>query len=127
MLVDSYGSQALSKSFDVKLKDVGISFGTFRPMFRTKKFYLGRRLHHKVVVVDTKRCTVGGLNISNRYNDTAESMAWLDWALYAEGEVAAALETVCVSRLKHRPKKTEIHYHKVSKVCHVGVRENDWV
>jgi cardiolipin synthase len=127
MLVDSYGSQALSKAFVDKLKDAGISFGTFRPMFRTKKFYLGRRLHHKVVVVDAIRCTVGGLNISNRYNDTAESMAWLDWALYAEGEVAEALETVCVSRLKHRPKKTDIPRRRISNVCHVGVRENDWV
>jgi cardiolipin synthase A/B len=127
MLVDSYGSQALSGAFVEKLTEAGISFGTFQPMFKTKRFYLGRRLHHKVVVIDSMRCTVGGLNISNRYNDTAEGEAWLDWALYAEGEVALALEEVCISRLKHRPKKTSGAPLKVPNVCNVGVRVNDWV
>jgi cardiolipin synthase A/B len=102
VLLDGYGSQSLSKQFISRLTDAGIYFRRFRPWYRTRRFYLGRRLHHKVIVVDSWRCTVSGLNISNRYNDTEESKAWLDWALYVEGEIAVKLLHECETRLRLR-------------------------
>ena len=62
----------------------------------------GRRLHHKVIVADGIQCLIGGLNISNRYNDLPGAIAWLDWALFVEGEVARAAFDVCARRAQSR-------------------------
>lgn len=69
MLLDGYASQGLSGKFIRGLKEAGIHFNFFEPLFRSKNFYFGRRLHYKVVVADAKCCLVSGRNIGNRYND----------------------------------------------------------
>lgn len=106
VLLDGYGSQGLSDDFIKGLTDAGIIFKKFQPLFKSKRFFFGRRLHHKVVVVDSWRCMVAGLNISDRYNDTPEANAWLDWAVYVEGDVAPALEQICKRRIKVRTIRT---------------------
>src|SRR5262245_57646339 len=73
IMVDAYGSQKLSRRFIKRLTDAGIFFRKFRPAFKSRKFYVGRRLHHKVVVVDAHRSMVGGVNISDRYNDMPDA------------------------------------------------------
>jgi cardiolipin synthase len=126
ILVDSFGSQHLHPDAIQRFKGSGIFIRKFQAFLKTKKFYLGRRLHHKVVVVDAYKCTVGGINISNRYNDTDESPAWLDWALYVEGEVGPALEDICKTRLRLRY-KTDHDVPKTRFQCNVRISVNDWV
>ena len=134
ILVDGYASKNLSKDFIDNFLRVGISFRRFEPILKSKSFYFGRRLHHKVVVTDAIYCLVAGLNISDRYNDVAETKAWLDWALYAGGDVAATLAKVCIRRYKARLPNMEAPINptplKISggeKDCAVRVRINDWV
>jgi cardiolipin synthase A/B len=128
LLLDAYGSQALSDEFANRWKSVGILFRRFQPLFKSKRFYLGRRLHHKVVVVDSTHCTVAGLNISNRYNDTSEGPAWLDWALYVQGDIAPALEEICKSRMRLKKRTaTSAPKVKIEEQCPIRVRVNDWV
>jgi cardiolipin synthase A/B len=86
LLVDGYASQALSKSFIADLKSAGVNFRFFEPLFRSRNFYFGRRMHHKVFVADARHSLVGGINIADRYNDFEGHPAWLDFALYCEGE-----------------------------------------
>jgi cardiolipin synthase len=127
MLIDGYGSQNIDREFMQWLKSEKIFVRKFQPMLKGRKYYLGRRLHHKIVVVDSWRCTVAGLNISDRYNDMPGEAAWLDWALYAEGDVAKPLEDLCRSRLRIRSKV--VHHHKGSdKTLNIpiAVRVNDW-
>ncbi len=38
-------------------------------------------MHQKVLVVDANYGLVGGINISNRYNDVDDEPAWMDWAI----------------------------------------------
>src|SRR5687767_2679516 len=102
LLIDAYASKNLSGSFVDDLKVSGINFRWFKSSFYGKKFYLGRRLHHKVIVVDSTKSLVCGLNISDKYNDTPESVAWLDWALYTKGAASAKLEQVCKRRINDR-------------------------
>src|SRR5687767_13574534 len=52
LIVDGYASQIMSKRFISRMKEAGIHFRFFEPLFKSKYFYFGRRLHHKVVVVD---------------------------------------------------------------------------
>ena len=134
MLLDGYASQRLSAAFISRLRDAGVNFDYFMPVVLSNFFYLGRRLHHKVVVADSNMCIVAGINVSNRYNDINNTPAWLDWAIYAEGEVAAQLNNVCVhiwNRSVLR-KKCEISTHTKPnplpvEECMVRIRRNDWM
>ncbi|HEX7844267.1 MAG TPA: phospholipase D-like domain-containing protein [Chitinophagaceae bacterium] len=136
ILVDGFASQGLSKAFKQKLEEAGINFRYFEPLLRSKYFYFGRRLHHKIVVIDSIRAIVGSMNIANRYNDTDTEKSWLDTALYVEGETAIALQEVCwrlwlkKRRRKVPEDKKAIEYAqsipKEEQVA-VRIRQNDWV
>src|SRR5262249_55728255 len=83
---------------------------------------------------DRYRCMVAGINVSNRYNDTEQAKAWLDWAVYAEGEVAAGIEAVCIRtwdrsmfRKKCRATKMPFELPLPEEECRVRIRRNDWV
>ncbi len=95
LLVDGYASQSVSKHFVLQLKKAKINFRFFEPLFRSKHFYFGRRMHHKLFVADAKFALVGGVNIANRYNDMPKKPAWLDFALYTQGDVAKELCVLC--------------------------------
>jgi cardiolipin synthase A/B len=66
LLADGYASQSLSSAFIDRIRNAGIHFRFFEPVFKSRYFYFGRRLHHKIFVVDTTCALVGGINISNR-------------------------------------------------------------
>jgi cardiolipin synthase A/B len=134
VLVDGYASQNISAGFIQTLRTEGIYFRRFEPLLKSKKLYFGRRLHHKLVVVDAARSLVAGLNISNRYNDMPKAEAWLDWAIYVEGSISASLNAICNRRTRNRgfmkkklpePKKHPVAVAKGPAL--VRVRINDWV
>lgn len=91
LMTDGYASRGISKVFIDELTEAGVHFKKFEPIFRSKYFYFGRRMHHKMIVTDIQFALVGGVNISNRYNDMPGKKAWLDFALYVEGEIAREL------------------------------------
>jgi cardiolipin synthase A/B len=135
LLVDGYASQGLSREFLKKLKMGGIQFRWFEPIFRSRFFYFGRRMHHKIVLVDSQKSLVGGINVSNRYNDLPGNPAWLDYAIYAEGEVCGDIFSICINRWnrswwgKRKFKKLDdaTSVTPSSHHCLVRVRRNDWV
>jgi len=134
LLVDGYASQDLSEHFIEKLKAAGIHFAYFKQMFRGRDFYIGRRLHSKVIVVDAEQCMVSGINISNRYNDMNGIAAWMDWAVYDVGDAATVLYKYCIDlwnrsilREKITPVKLGWPLHSVKEKCLVRVKRNDWV
>ena len=134
-MLDGYASQHLPDAFIQQLKASGIFFRWFEPVFRSRHFYVGRRLHHKLLVVDALHSVVAGVNISNRYNDLPEQKAWLDWAVYAKGEVSAELFNLCLEvwnkagwgkkRMQQLHHEAQVHLH--GDECLVRVRRNDWV
>ena len=136
LLADGYASQHLAKKFVQELKDAGVNVRMFQPLLKIKCFYFGRRLHHKVVVADTLYALVGGINISNRYNDMPEVNGWLDFALYLEGEIARELCVLCwkawygfPSRMRITPcEEKDVNYNiKDEKGSLVRMRRQDWV
>jgi cardiolipin synthase len=136
LMADGYASQVMSQKFIDDLRAAGIHFRFFETIFRSKYFYFGRRLHHKVLVVDTRYALVGGLNISDRYNDMPQQPAWLDFALYAEGEIAKQLCVLCWKTWKGFPrrmgitpceqKELQFDFPDAEKSM-VRMRRNDWV
>lgn len=136
LLADGYASKGMSQSFINDLKKGGIQFRYFNPLFKSRNFYFGRRLHHKVFVVDSKYAVVGGINIANRYNDMPGIPAWLDFALYIDGEAAGELCILCWKTWNNFPvglgltscdQKKIAHNMQTSDHCDVGMRRNDWV
>lgn len=136
LLVDGYASKSIPKGFVKEFHEAGIHFRFFNPLLKSKHFYFGRRLHHKVAVVDTKYALVGGVNISNKYNDMPDQPAWLDFAIHIEGETAKELCVLCWKTWKNYPPKIAstpcdnkaIHFDiPPAESCELSMRRNDWV
>lgn len=134
LLLDGYASRSLTDGFIQRLKNAGIYFRFFEPVLKSKNFYFGRRLHHKVLVTDAHIALVGGVNISDKYNDLPDDPAWLDWAIYVKGDAAVVLFRICVSiwvkfpgEVKKIIRRETILPSDVTLQCLVRVRRNDWV
>lgn len=134
LVVDGFASQGLSKAFINKLKEAGVNVRFFEPLFRSRNFYFGRRMHHKIIVVDGVRALTGSMNIADRYNDLPGKPAWYDLALYVEGETAVDLYWFCC-RSWDRKKRFKVP-DAIDKViasipenefCTVEIQKNDWV
>ncbi|MBP6023435.1 phospholipase D-like domain-containing protein [Ferruginibacter sp.] len=136
LMADGYASQGISHSFIDELKKSGIHFRFFEPVLKSRYFYFGRRMHHKVIVVDTIQAMVGGINISDRYNDKPGKPAWLDFALHVKGEVAQQLCVLCWKSWKGYPVNMGITPCEEKQISfnippehksQVRMRRNDWV
>lgn len=134
LMVDGYASQHLSGEFISRLKENGIHFRFFQPLLKSDHFYFGRRLHHKILVTDARYGLIGGINISNKYNDGFGAPAWLDWALYAEGEIAPELVRVCLElwagfkgERRKLLRQVQPPVELPQQVCAIRLRRNDWV
>jgi cardiolipin synthase len=139
LLADGFASQSLSKTLLPALKGSGVNLRLFEPLFRSHNFYFGRRLHHKVAVIDAKFALVGGINISNKYNDLPGNPPWLDFALFAEGVIARQLCTLCrrtwIGFPAIKGKKTiqpckeyeNAFDFSESEKCQVRMLRNDWL
>jgi len=134
LLVDGYATPELPAALASRFKDAGLNFGRFEPLFRSRQFYFGRRLHHKVAVIDGKYALAGGLNIADRYNDHPPLPAWLDFALYLEGATASDLEKLCcrvwnnTDRPKALPGPAYIpDFDPGTRLSNIRLRRNDWV
>ena len=135
--VDGYASQRLGKHFRKVMEEAGVHFKFFAPLLKSRHFYFGRRLHQKVFVVDGLYSLVGGLNISNRYNNMPDEQAWFDLALYCEGEASYQLHLICNQMWRKRKRlKDNIEKKEVEAFCNsidkeerqlIRVRQNDWV
>jgi cardiolipin synthase len=136
VLADGFASRRLSDHFINDLRNAGVKFRFFEPLFKSRYFYFGRRLHHKLLVTDTRFALTGGVNISDRYNDKPGHAAWLDFALFVEGEAAKELCVLCWKTWNGYPQgmgitpceqKQALASGMLEDECLVSMRRNDWV
>jgi len=133
MLLDGYASRSLPSETVIAIRKSGIYFRWFEPLFKSRRFYVGRRMHHKIFVADGLHSLVGGINISNHYNDRPDQPAWLDWAVYVRGEISTELHNRCVQMWYRGMRKSALlsamrspAYDEASN-CFIRMRINDWV
>jgi cardiolipin synthase len=100
LLVDDFGSDEIDAKREEDLQQAGIHFTRFEPVFSTSNVYVGRRMHTKVLIADGIKALVGGINIANRYKGSETSPAWLDFAVYVRGHLAATIERSCFNMLR---------------------------
>lgn len=134
IMADGYASKGLSRNFINSLQSNKIQFRFFEPIFKSRDFYFVRRLHHKVIVVDSYSAMVSGINIADRYNDLPDKKAWLDFAVYIEGEAANLLCEKCrtiwnkYSYTKDAPPCNKFSAElEDSEKTDIRIRINDWV
>ncbi|MBO6829405.1 MAG: hypothetical protein JJ876_07590, partial [Muricauda sp.] len=128
VLLDAYGSAALPNSFTQDLVQHGILFRFFSPLFSLNNFYIGRRMHHKIVVADEKMALIGGINIADKYHGTTGSEPWLDYAVQLNCPAAENLQKLCSDYFfkKGSSKKIPPVLHSAGSAL-VGILQNDWL
>lgn len=94
LVVDAYGSKHISGLAN-QLTAAGVKLRIFGTVYTGRKWAWGRRLHHKIVVIDRCKALVGGINISNHYSGMDGKTPWLDYALLVEGPVCKDIFKVC--------------------------------
>lgn len=131
ILLDGFGSFSFPKHVLNDLKQNGINIRFFSPLFSASSFYLGRRLHHKVIVSDSKTVLIGGINIADKYHGTAKTPAWLDYAVQIQDEkMGVPLAKLCMDIYY---KKRRVSRKKIASVINYNgetafrVLQNDWL
>lgn len=95
-IYDDVGSWKLSRSYKSELREAGVQFLPFMPVWIP---FLNSRLnyrnHRKLVVVDGHTAYLGGLNIGDKYLGKHRYFGyWRDSLARIEGEGAQALEAI---------------------------------
>ncbi len=106
VLYDAFGS-SVSTAFLETLRGAGVRTLPFHPLRirgplgdALARFW--RRDHRKAIVIDGRRCVVGGLNIALAYAAPEEGGGgWRDTALRIEGPAAARIEQLFASTWLH--------------------------
>lgn len=131
ILLDGFGSFSFPKEVLNDLRQNGINIRFFSPLFSASSFYLGRRLHHKVVVVDSKFALIGGINIADKYRGTSNTNAWRDYAVEIQDEkIGTALSKLCMDiyfrKRRVNRKKIASTIYKNPEIA-VNILQNDWL
>jgi cardiolipin synthase len=128
LMLDAFASANLRKKYWSEIKSKGIEIKFYGPLIRGSQFHIGRRFHRKVIVFDNRLAIVGGINISNNYNQRK----WLDFAVVVGGETAKKLRNICMQRWTKKtfrkfPK--EFKRKKESSATHtrIRIRQNDYL
>jgi len=136
VLIDGYASRHVSRDFVHNIRAAGVCFRFFEPLLKSSNYYFGRRMHHKIFVADAQHSLIGGINISNRYNDIDGEPAWLDFGLYAYGKAAREFCVLCSNiwkgfktsvKIPPCPGFKAINGSSGSDDALVRIRRNDWV
>lgn len=130
LLLDGFGSLSFPSQAIKEMRQSGINIRFFAPLFSTYTFYLGRRLHRKVIVADAKIVLIGGINIADKYCGFPTETPWLDYAVQLKGEIAEPIQKLCTDIYfkKRRLQNKNIKFpFPVEKDSLVRILQNDWL
>lgn len=128
LVLDAFGSNGLSRKFIADILNAGIQLRFFAPFFSKNILHFGRRLHHKVVVIDDSKALIGGINISDKYKGNLEEEPWLDYAILISGTVCIYATKICLdifnkNFLFKKRIKSSVIYTKSD--CLIRFQQND--
>lgn len=130
LVIDSIGSFHLNSQIKNKFnsaKNLKIHF--FNPLLSAKIFQVGRRLHHKILIVDGYDAIVGGINIVNALDSKIHRFSRLDFAIRVQGPSVKSLLSYCNTVGEPFLKKSEIdeipEIHREGDPS-ISFKYNDW-
>ncbi len=131
ILLDGFGSFSFPEKTINELKKNGINIRFFSPFFSANTIYLGRRLHHKIIVIDSEIVLIGGINIAEKYLGTPTKLAWLDYAIeIIDSKIAQSVRKLCMA-IYYRKKRVD--QQKIASIYNqfdettVKILQNDWL
>jgi cardiolipin synthase len=131
ILLDGFGSFSFPEEVIKDLNKAGINIRFFSPFFSANSFYIGRRLHHKLVVADSKTALIGGINIADKYHGTKTAEPWLDYAVELNDEkIALGLQELCKDiyfRKRINRRKEIKSVFETDEESTISVLQNDWL
>jgi len=134
LLVDGIGSSEMEEKTINKIKHHGINIEKFSAPFSYKSVEIGRRLHHKVIIVDHLYAIVGGLNISDDYLKADIKIPWLDFAVLIKGQTVLKINTYCEEIFSYNGRDQNIFFPPIRSLTAdspsttpLRMRINDWV
>ena len=101
LIDDAWGSDETASALFSRLKRGGVQVLEYNPIFPTDLLRLNSRDHRKLLVVDAEIAILGGINISQVYDnrripgariDNSNEMPWRDTDVRVEGPAAAQFE-----------------------------------
>jgi cardiolipin synthase len=130
VLLDGLGSLSFPSETIKEMRQSGINIRFFAPLFSTYTFYLGRRLHRKVIVADAKVVLIGGINVADKYCGSPAEAPWLDYAVQLKGEIAEPLQKLCTDiyfKKRHFQNKKIKSSFPFEEDGMVRILQNDWL
>jgi cardiolipin synthase len=130
ILLDGFGSFSLPNKVVSELRKEGCSIRFFSPLLTASPFYIGRRLHKKVIVADGKVALIGGINIANRYEGSTNEKPWLDFAVEINSSIVKEIQTNC--KANYFKKKSALR-KKIPAIIDpkegatIRILQNDWL
>lgn len=98
-IYDDFGSSSIRKNLVKRLRENGVN--AF-PFYKIKLIKFANRLnyrnHRKIIVIDGKISFVGGINISDKYDNSrsGNNLFWRDMHLKIEGDATAILQHIFI-------------------------------
>jgi cardiolipin synthase A/B len=129
VLLDGFGASAFPRILSEELTKAGIHIRFFAPFFSTNTFYLGRRLHHKIIVADNSIALIGGINIADKYRGSDHELPWLDYAVELRGSICQGIQELCSNIYHKRTFKKKENFNQSLQTGNIPVRiaMNDWL
>jgi cardiolipin synthase len=96
LLIDGFGARNFAPRFRRMLREAGAHVLVFRPNISPWSLRRNRlrRLHRKLACVDGRLAFVGGINVLDDYDSPTDTTPRHDYAVRAEGPIAAAVRAV---------------------------------
>lgn len=96
LLFDSVGSKEFSRADCEVLTSGGVHVQRFNGITIKWLYQWGRRLHHKILLVDQQSAMIGGINVTTSGYGSESPTQQLDFAVLVEGPVIEELFRYCV-------------------------------
>lgn len=131
LLVDSVGSRLFDHQSEMPLIQAGVHFLRFNGIQIKWLYSWGRRLHHKILLVDEQVSFIGGINVLSGF-DAGSVVPQLDFAIFLEGPVTTRLTQYCQMIYKKASRK-KIHFPLIAPSLSfpngidLKILVNDWV
>ncbi|MDD4974366.1 MAG: phospholipase D-like domain-containing protein [Bacteriovorax sp.] len=131
VLVDSVGSRLLDQKSEMALLNSGVRYVRFNEMQIKWLYSWGRRLHHKILLVDEEVSMIGGINVMAGIDEKTHTQQ-LDFAIYLKGPVIVRLTQYCqMIYKKSSPQKLDfppvVDSPPIQDGLDLKILINDWV
>lgn len=105
LLIDTVGSKEFSMAAQEQLIAAGVYFNRFNGLHYKWIYQWGRRLHHKILLIDHEKAIVGGINVTTSSHGENYSEQRLDFAVFVQGPILHELTQYCQFVFKKSTRK----------------------